>query len=48
MLITPTDSFLLLEILMSVPILVKIDKKCFQESVHRRIHRYTDRHKLVL
>jgi len=46
-----TNSFFLLGFLTSVPILLKIDKKCDLESAHRRIHqtdRQTDRRKPII
>jgi len=46
--LTQTNSFLLLGILRLCQLWWKSTKKCDRESVHRRLHRYTDRRKAIL
>ena len=41
--LTPTNLFLLLGVLTSVPVLVQIDQEMQSESARGRTHRYTHR-----
>ena len=45
---TPTNSFLLLEVVTSVPLLEKIDQKCDRESADRQTDTLCDGDKLNL
>jgi len=44
--LTPTNSFLLLGVVTSVPLLEKIDQKCDRENVDRQTDGQTDGHTL--